>query len=383
MRFPLEIGARTGTFRSMRGLLVLLMACSNDVPVDISHPLGADLAGFMPDDGAATSSDLSASDLSSSSPGPCGGQLCRADQTCVSGKCQFSCSGVTVPGMFSTLASAATSLEGTGGVICVGAFTFTSSESVPYNRALTIIGLSPDQSIFQKRVDLVETTSRTSNTPANIIIKGISVQGGMSLEMSMNIHDHLLMTATRVRGLISATPNAAQIVLDGDDLANDAQNPALDLLGVFTSAPTPALIVQNCFIHDSGIGIHHLEPTATNPITIVDNTFLNDTSGLIGDGMVASLAANNLFANSLNAGVDIQGVAWNVHNNSFFMTGSNAPPPGASDVTADPRLDTQSPPALGAGSPLLGAGDATVAPATDFFARPRSGRSDIGARQDP
>src|SRR5689334_10794488 len=131
----------------MRGFLIFLAACSNDVPVDISHPLGADLATTD----ASPANDLSASDLSSSPSGLCGGQLCRADQSCVSGKCQFSCSGVTVPGMFSTLASAASSLEGTGGVICVGAFTFTGSESVPYNRALTIIGLGPDQSIFQKR----------------------------------------------------------------------------------------------------------------------------------------------------------------------------------------------------------------------------------------
>ena len=57
--------------------------------------------------------------------------------------------------------------------------------------------------------------------------------------------------------------------------------------------------------------------------------------------------------------------------------------PGSSDVTADPLLDTEKPPALGAGSPCRGAGDATVAPATDFFGRARSGRTDIGARQDP
>jgi len=368
----------------MRGFLILLAACSNNTLVDISHPIGLDMAS---QDDAAPAGDLSGADLSavdlSSSSSLCGGQLCRADQSCVSGKCQFTCSGVTVPGMFPTLASAATSLESTGGTICVGAFTFTGSEAVPYNRALTIIGLGPDQSVFTKRVDLAETTSRTSSTPANLVIKGISVEGGMTLELSHTVHDHLLVTATRVRGLISASPSTAQIVLDGDDLANDAQNPALDLVGVFTSAPTPALTVQNCFIHDSGIGIQHLEPTATNPISVVNNTFLNDTTGLIGKGMVASLAANNIFASSLNAGVEISGVAWNLHNNSYFQTGSNTPAPGASDVTADPQLDTQSPPALGAGSPCRGAGDSSVAPPSDFFGRPRGGATDIGARQDP
>jgi hypothetical protein len=364
----------------MRGLLIFLAAaCSSNQLVDISHPIGGDMAGFTPSD----ASPAGASDLSSSGGALCGGQLCRGDQSCVSGKCQFSCSGVTVPGMFPTLASAATSLEETGGVICVGAFTFTSSEAVPYNRALTIIGLGPDQSIFQGRVDFSETTQRTSNSPANIVIKGISVGGGMTLEPSSNIHDHLLLTASRVRGLISVSPNAAQIVFDGDDLANDAQNPAVDLVGIFNNAPTPAFTVQNCFIHDSGIGIHHLESTATNPIAVVNNTFLNDTTALIGDGVAASLAANNLIVNSLNAGIDISGMPWNLHNNSFFMTGSNTPPPGSSDVTTDPKIDTQSPPALGSGSPCRGTGDSSVAPAADFFGRARSGAVDIGARQDP
>jgi hypothetical protein len=188
------------------------------------------------------------------------------------------------------------------------------------------------------------------------------------------------------QGLI-LVPFAAHLIADGDDLSTSVSNSAVTVEGHLVAGAHPQVTLQNCFIHNSGTGFTDQSADSAPVITVVNNTFLDNGVPFIGQvATTQGVAANNIFAStSANpSGIAVGGGAmWSLHDNSYFNQEDNNPPPGAGDVTADPLLDLEKPPALGAGSPCRGAGDATVAPATDFFARPRAGRVDIGARQDP
>jgi hypothetical protein len=176
---------------------------------------------------------------------------------------------------------------------------------------------------------------------------------------------------------------SAHVLLDGDDLS-DTQT-AVNVSGGL--AGTPQVTIQNCFIHDSPTGVNDYSGQHPLALTFVNNVLVSNAQALLASSSIGpNVAANNLFVSSSSAGVAVTtGAKWTLRNNAYFDNAADdpSPSPAAGDITADPRLDMQTPPALGAGSPCLGAGDATVAPATDFFARPRAGRVDIGARQDP
>src|SRR5262249_4341696 len=64
-------------------------------------------------------------------PALCGGETCRADQSCAGDHCAFTCTGSQVPGDYATVEAAAVALRDvTGAVICLGPASYPAPDLI-------------------------------------------------------------------------------------------------------------------------------------------------------------------------------------------------------------------------------------------------------------
>jgi hypothetical protein len=324
-------------------------------------------------------------------PIPCGATFCRPDQSCVNGECEFSCpdGGVTVPGMFTNIGSAADSLKGVGGTVCVGDATLAGAELSLFNESIEVRGISPKRSIISGGFDIAGSWGRPSTASASLTVRGLDLDGGLTIAFQQGYTDHVAVIASKVVHKIYDEPAAvlisgsdpSDVLLDGDDLTcvdpNYTHCEAVELAGGIE------MTIQNSYIHDAGGGVLAVDMSG-GTLRIVNNTIVNNEYALEGgSGTFHLLVANNIIAHSLYAGTDGFPHSAIVHHHNVHWKNGGDWPLGMSDVTADPLLDGNTPPGLGSGSPARGTADPMVAPAVDYFGRARGKSPDIGAIQSP
>jgi len=181
------------------------------------------------------------------------------------------------------------------------------------------------------------------------------------------------------------------LTLDGVDLSATGTQPGLvaALGGSFDEEQELTLTVVNSYIHGAATGFSltgEIYYTAT--ATFENNTFESNGTGVLdslldGTGESSTLVFfNNLVVNNMLgiSSSDASTFGYNcLYGNTTNYAGSAVS--GMGTVESNPLLDTESPPALGPGSPCRAVGDPTHAPSHDFYGRHRSTSIDIGAVQ--
>ncbi len=383
--------------------LVLLAGCAEagdpgagyDAALDTKKSeASADVADSTAIDTAPETIDTGSDAIDATPDAPtiplCGGLRCRADQTCVSDVCAFPCTGVKVPGDYSTVGSAVTAIVPTGGTICLGESTFKETVSITGGKAITMIGTSSDRSIVSRIT--------VSGAAATVVLKGIGVSDGMQIDntnvtmVGMKLTPSLLNRhGLVVRGL-SATPFT--VMVDGCDIAPTKGYSGISITDSAYGSWT--ISVVNSWIHDGKVGIdllHNVPTTKTPPLKIINDTFTgNDTAiqttrtGIGGTGTVSLTYVNDIIVkNTVGVNINTGTVTFTHRNNAFFGNTTNysgAASPGTDYVTTDPLLnELSSPPSLKVGSPCRGAADPLIAPDTDFWGLTRTKKFDLGAVQ--
>ncbi|HEX7664757.1 MAG TPA: right-handed parallel beta-helix repeat-containing protein, partial [Polyangiaceae bacterium] len=323
----------------------------------------------------------------------CGSSYCRGDQTCNAGTCQYACTGTQVPGDYSTIQAAvnATINGGSDVTICLKAQAYTEtvsiSGSVTTPKKLTIQGVSAGS-----------TTIGALTVSGSSAVSALSVRGvGFSSNVQLSnvsapvelVGDKL--AATSSYGLYDY--GSSDVTVDGCDISSTSYYAVY--FYAYYSGPAQKLTVRNSYIHDSNYGLYlttgSYSGTGSGTVTMVNDTFNNNGYGIYttGSGVATALTyANDLVVNSKTYGIDQESSSTTVtvKNNALFGNANNyagSAVDGVGYVKADVKLDvSQSPPALGAGSPARGAADKTMAPGVDFWDVSRPSSPDIGAVQN-
>jgi hypothetical protein len=355
-----------------------------DAPTEtLADSSGADGAGDVGD-----ASDASDAGTDAGGIVLCGGLRCRLDQACVKDLCAFPCTGVAVPGDYSTVSSAVSALASTGGTICLGESTFKETVSISGSDKWTLIGVANDRSIVSR----VQVTGAA----ATVVLKGIGVTDGVqtdSTNLSL-VGVKLTPSLLNRHGLTVRSINATSftVKVDGCDI-----QPTKGYSGVYLTDTTYGawnLNVSNSWIHDGKVGVdvfHNLGPGTTPTVKVLNDTFTGNDTAIqatrtgSGTGAVSLTYVNDLVVKN-GVGINFNGGTTFTHrNNAFFGNTTNyggAATPGAGYVTTDPLMNELStPPSLKPGSPCRGAADPILAPTVDFWGVTRSKKFDIGAVQ--
>lgn len=199
MRTPTAVlsGSRGTKRRAARWMLTglaavfggVLFACSSGGYQDEAD-LGLAVDARVADRDLGTD-DLGTVDMASvdlAPPDPCG---CHAGQTCVSGKCEFLCTGVRVPTDVATLSAAAKSIESTGGTICLAAGRHVLSEPLTIHpqKTLQIIGVSAERTTIQAPATVriyMNGATHPGEPAAQVLLAGFHLTGGVLVNMSAN-----------------------------------------------------------------------------------------------------------------------------------------------------------------------------------------------------
>ena len=387
-------------------LFTLLVAgCSSTNPssgdAGAQDGAGGDVVNPISDAAQETSGPDAALDAGdagdAAAPIVCGATVCRADQTCVAGKCAFSCNGFTVPGDYASVQAAIDGVA-TGGndaTICLGDQTYTEPQVIvrdtgAHGKALRIVGLSMDRSEISGSVYWFGGWSAV--TFQGVHLAAASNANALNADMS-SAGGKVSLIASRLTGqsglmATSGDGKSGEIFLDGCDLAVGAGY-AVEVYSNGTGAITAT--IQNSYAHGCGCATS----AGTAGVGTVNLSFLGNTIVGCGYGLQLTLGTNltALYSNDIFTGVTTTAIQWsgsgtNVthHHNALWGNAANylGTTDGPAYVKGDCLLGTSGPaPSLQSGSPCRGAGDSASAPPTDFFAVPRSGPTDIGAVQEP
>jgi len=340
--------------------------------------------------GADASRSEAGADDAGEDASTCGGTICYAGQTCVSGQCGFvGCSGVNVPGDYATVQAAITGLGSVGGTICLAAQTYSESLGIdnfpPYGATLTIQGVS------SSRTSITALLVEAYGSPS-VTVRGVSF-GSLRVDTSdgypVGTEVNVSVTASKLGSFsLTGKGSTANVTLDGVDVSG--MKLAMGDDGVKFN-----LTVKNSYIHDAsdyGLQATSTFETAnggTANIRLINDTFANNGTAIaIGPSYTTSqlfllaYVSNDLIVNNT---LGIDGPLQGATNNALFGNTTNysgGATTGSGYVTTDPKLDPSTvPPGLLPSSPCRGAGDSTQAPPEDFWGRPRGGAPDIGAVQ--
>ena len=375
------------------------------------------MEGAPPLDSSATDSGAGPDAATSAS---CGGGYCRGQEVCVSSACVFQgCVGAQVPADFATVNAAVTSLAATGGTVCVAAGDYEGDVEIDDTVDVTILGVSAAQ-VTLGSVGI--TFQGRPSPPAHfqtISLQGVSIKGdvqigltsdyavvnltdcgmaggvsssqagGLSVtasggQLSVNVTASRFVSVDCTDGTSTLSTGEVALTVDGADLGASGY----DAFFVETWSPSSHYILQNSYLHDSGIGAEFASqlssPTAS--FTVVNNTFVGNQDGLyLSDEDLTVTLFNNILVGSMLAYESSVSVpAASSGDNAYFDDTTNyegQADAGTGDVTANPLLDTSTPPGLKVGSPCRGTGNASQAPSTDYWGRPRPSDVDIGAVQ--
>lgn len=333
----------------------------------------------------------------------CGGTYCRGDQTCNAGSCQYACTGTQVPGDYATIQAAVNALVGVSDAkICLKAQSYnetvsaSSSSSTYTSKSLEIVGVSSSATTM--------TGLTISGNPfSHVVVRGVAFGGTVTLSTNpekVEFYGVKFGTSASSYGL-QADSNT-ELLLDGCELTAGPSYYAAYLTrssygyGSVIASLAPKVTIQNSWIHDAGYGIYISTSSYSGSQPTLNVNLVNDTISGNNYGVYASGGSyiptnltyvNDVIVNSKTYGVSLSASQTTVtaKNNALWNNVNNyagSAADGAGYVKADLKLDTsQSPPALGAGSPARGAADATMAPQVDFWDVTRPSAPDIGAVQ--
>lgn len=310
----------------------------------------------------------------------CGGTFCRGDQACVSGRCEFSCTGTQVPGDYATLANAVSALNPTGGTICLKAGTFSESVSISgtAGKTLTIVGLN-------------SATTKVSTITVGTGYDSVTIRG---IDTSLRASGRSKLDATAIAGEVYAQSNGPQeIRIDGANLGGTAASPKSYGLYVYpgSGGGAPKVTLSNSYIHDTSTGVYIYNYYGSSEVSIVNSTFTSNDTGIqvqSGSYPLTLTYSNNIFLNQRSFAVALAQTVQNlVHENNLLFGNQNnysgTAADGADYLKVDPMLDTGAPPEPRQGSPARRSSLASRAPAVDFYGIARGASSDRGCVQSP
>ncbi|MEO8798136.1 MAG: right-handed parallel beta-helix repeat-containing protein [Polyangiaceae bacterium] len=335
----------------------------------------------------------------------CGGTYCRGDQSCNAGSCQYACTGTQVPGDYATIQAALTALVGTTDAkICLKAqsypetVSFSSSSTTNTPKSVEIVGVSSSSTT-------INALNISGNPFSHVVVRGVAFTSTVSFTANpekIELYGVRLGNASTTSYALQVDSNA-DLLLDGCEVTASPSYYGIYLsrstsaYGAVTTSLAPKVTIRNSWIHDAQYGVYtstssYSGSQPTLNVSLVNNTFSGNNYGISTTGgsyIPMNLTyVNNVIVNSKTYGVSLSAAQTTVtaKNNALWNNVNNyagSATDGAGYVKADLKLDSsQSPPALGAGSPARGAADATMAPEVDFWDVTRPSTPDIGAVQN-
>lgn len=334
-------------------------------------------------------------DCGSCNPAACA-STCRVDQACVGGICRFACTGARVPGDYATIQAAITALQPVGGTICIQPGTYSESLTIQPNKSLSLIG--PDKG----HVTLAGSIAvGQAGATSGLTVRGVAVQKGLTINDSNA--SSIIVEACHLRNntsgtsahavLLQRTYNYPNVILDGNDIAGQANTYGVAVVDSSASSSYPAvqLGLRNNYIHDSKRGIDLTlggSNWSKSTFSFVNNTIVDSEIGMMVQASNKTLSLtyrNNVFTQNdtgISLNVDSNATVAHSHN-AFFgnvVNFAGAAIMAPSDVLQDPYLDfAMTPPEPLEYSPLIGAGTTNNAPLKDYWAQTRDSTPDIGA----
>lgn len=259
--------------------------------------------------------------------------------------------------------------------------------------------------------DAVDTNGNRADVPALLFARTYPRDAAQATAKApVAIRGTRIASETTGGAIFLDGPAALELTLDGVDLSA-RYGTALAIAPYATPfAPSAELrvAIMSSYIHHSARGVASFAAgvVGSNLLAVEarNNTFLG-VSG-VALRVATPLAAVQHFGNLFVENGTAVDMAWvNVagasepedlrapdvvgHGHDLFFGNTTklagAALLGASDMDVNPLLGAapQGPPPLLPTSPARGAGETRGAPATDYWGRPRVGRNDIGAMQDP
>ncbi len=360
--------------------LLILVGCG---PAMATHGTGDDDQHTD----ARTSGDGRGTNPDGAMPVMCGGSVCRADQTCNAGVCEFGCQGATVPGDYATIQAAIDALAATGNdaTICLGPNSYTESSAIyirdsgTHGKSLRIIGPSMDRT-------RVQSTFYFQQGWHALTVQGIELGGTSSaMQATFSNNETISVIGTRIRGSGIYATQRGTLTVDGSVFDVSTNNYGIQ---AYASSSGPLTVaIENSYFKSAYVGLWG-EITNGQQInaTFVNNAVVGCRAGIHFGPNVTATVANSIFASSTGVALEwLAGSTITNHHNALWGNTTNyagiaADGPGY--VKTDCMLDMSGlAPALHDGSPCRGAGDPSGAPAHDFYGAPRGGTVDIGAVQ--
>jgi len=320
-------------------------------------------------------------------PVMCGGTICRADQTCNAGVCEFACQGATVPGDYATIQAAIDALAATGNdsTICLGANSYSESSTIyvrdsgTHGKALRIVGPSMDRTRVMAQLQFQYGGWHA------LTVQGIELGNtSYALQATFSNNESLSLIGTRIRGSGIYINQRGTTLIDGCVFDVTNNNYGLQL---YASSTGPlAVTVENSYFKSAYLGVSADISGQQIMLSYVNNAAVGCRAAMhVGAGVTATVA-NSIFASSTGVALEfIAGSTITNHHNALWGNTTNyagIAADGAGYVKQDCMLDQTGPaPALRDGSLCHAAGDASAAPSHDFYGAARSGSVDIGAVQ--
>jgi hypothetical protein len=352
-------------------------------PPDAGHDSGPPDAG-KPDSGSGCST------------------LCASGQSCVSGQCEYtSCTGIQVPGDYATIAGALAVIPN-GGTVCLTTQNYPENLSIGTAGPVTIQGVSSGLTSIasittsagsQVTLQGVSLNSATLGGNANIAASALDYAslGGSSVVTDSAFDTLAIGSAAAVTHTSAysievalASGTSSNVLLDGVAVPNGG------FVSVGVQSGTLGFVMQNSYV----TGGFTSSGLSAGSIGLFNNTIVGSSSTagtgvyISGSGSPSVAYFNNI-VDTFNLGVDLEGTlgAVTFGNNALYNLttryGGSAVV-GTGYVLTNPNLDSNTPPGLLSGSPLLGAGNASNAPSTDFWGNARNKSFvDIGAVSGP
>lgn len=321
MRTPTGVlsGSRGTKRRAARWMLTglaavfggLLSGCSSGGYQDEADlGLGVDARAVDRDLGTDDLGTVDMASLDLAPPDPCG---CHAGQTCVSGKCEFLCTGVRVPADVATLSAAVKGIESTGGTICLAAGRHVLSEQLTIHpqKTLQIIGVSAERTTIQmpESAKIYLNGSLYPGEPAaQVLLAGFHLTGGVLANIPANGSSYTLDSLEIDKNSSFSQPagSASMVRILRSSFSDflylkDVQGEVTSSTFRGSSGLIPLMIVQELRAVDVLVEGCHIHSASTQAVSI----FERSQPASMGSGIGRIRIQNNFIAKS-NHGIFIQ-----------------------------------------------------------------------------
>lgn len=380
----------------MRPELFAILSLTAAIGCASKFDLGENKASALGDEDAAApapaASSPAAATADSGSGSTCGGQTCRAHQTCVAGGCATPCVGKNVPGDYANVQDAVTALKDIGGTICVGAATLSENVYVQATQPLVISGTS-SLSTLRGQIVLAAgpklTVRDLSIVEYSPYHRGSIVVGGARAVLISAVR---FLPTTHPGLFVDESDPQLDLLVDGCEFAGATGVPEVEEgcyqagVCVRSHAPEIKVAVQNSWFHGAANGLRALKWGPSGTLSFINNTLVDNGTAIhvVSDEAGSTFRyANNVIAKN-QIGVTVEGTSGTVTSAANLWFGNatklqGAASAGTGDIDSDPNLDGSTPPRPKAGSPARAAANASFSPASDYFGIARPSTPAIGA----